>query len=237
MVANEPSAHVGLDRTPFMVGRTGKQISTASMSSRNNLKTIAALLKERQPARTLEVGLALGSSALVIAGLHKAGGAQPAAQHIAIDPFQSSVWDDCGVLALEKAGLASFCRVIRDFSWRALPQLYDEQQEIGLLYIDGSHLFEDVFIDLFYSARLVCLNGLVLFDDASDQHVAKVIRFVRRNMKHAFRELDLSAYRDNMSASDRLKYSAAKAMGRVQLVAFERIGDPVRAWNSPFVAF
>lgn len=172
-----------------------------------------------------------------MADRHRANGFPPSGQHVAIDPFQESVWDDCGVLAIDAAGLSSFCTIMREYSWRALPQLSDSGAEFGVLYIDGSHLFEDVFIDFFYCARLVGLGGIILFDDAFDRHVAKVICFVRRNMRHAFREIGLEEYRDMTTTADRLKYRVAHALGRIQLVAFERIGDPARSWNSPLTAF
>ncbi|HWK50533.1 MAG TPA: class I SAM-dependent methyltransferase [Steroidobacter sp.] len=237
MIATNQHSSSDLHSKPFVVGRTGKRISTASISSQNNIRVLAALVETRRPARTLEVGLALGCSALAMADGHRANVSSPAGHHVAIDPFQESVWDDCGVLALDAAGLSSFCTIMREHSWRALPRLTDAGEEFGILYIDGSHLFEDVFIDFFYCARLVGPGGIILFDDASDRHVAKVIRFVRRNMLHAFREIGLEGYRDMTTTADRLKYRAARALGRIQLVAFERIGDPVRTWDSPFTAF
>lgn len=237
MIATNQYFSNDLHSEAFVVGRTGKHVSTASISSRNNIRVLTALVDARRPARTLEVGLALGCSALAIAGRYRANGVPPSGQHVAIDPFQESVWDDCGVLALDAAGLSAFCTIVRDYSWRALPRLSDSGSEFEILYIDGSHLFEDVFIDLFYCARLVGLGGLILFDDASDRHVAKVIRFVRKNMRHAFREIDLEVYRQMTTTADRLKYRVAHALGRAQLVAFERIGHPVRSWDTPFAAF
>ena len=237
MPTTELAAVSDLHETPFVYGRTGKRISTASNSSQNNLNVLCALMDELRPARTLEVGLALGQSAVAIANRHRAAGAQPSGQHVAIDPFQATVWDDCGVLALDAVGLTPYCSVVRDYSCRALPRLSETIADFGLMYIDGSHLFEDVFIDMFYCSRLVHPGGVVLFDDASDPHVAKVIRFVRGNMAHTFREMALEKYRSMTTAADRLKYRVASALGRVQLVAFERIGDPVRAWNSPLTAF
>ncbi len=237
MPTTELASVSDLHETQFVYGRTGKRISTASNSSQNNLHVLRALMDELRPARTLEVGLALGQSAIAIANRHRAAGAQPSGQHVAIDPFQATVWDDYGMLALDAAGLTPYCSVVRDYSWRALPRLSETAADFGLMYIDGSHLFEDVFIDLFYCSRLVHPGGIVLFDDASEPHVAKVIRFVRGNMSHAFRELGLKKYRSMPTVADRLKYRVASSLGRVQLVAFERIGDPVRAWNSPLAAF
>lgn len=93
------------------------------------------------------------------------------------------------------------------------------------------------FVDLYFSARLLAEGGVVLLDDASDPHVRKVIRFIRANMSHALREMDLTEFRIAGSAADRLKYRIARATGRVQLAGFQCIGGPVRKWDSPFGAF
>jgi predicted O-methyltransferase YrrM len=117
----------------FVSGRTGKRIATSSASSRNNIHVLSSIMDRLRPKRTLEVGLALGVSALALAGKHRDAGAMPAGQHVAIDPYQSSVWDDCGVIAIEAAGLSAYCNVIRDFSSQALPRLVEKAEEFDLL--------------------------------------------------------------------------------------------------------
>ena len=222
---------------PFLIGRSGKNVATGSLSSRNNLRVLAGLLAVVRPERSLEVGLALGASALTFAEFQRSTKAAPTAQHVAIDPFQDTVWDDCGLLALEQAGLKDYCAVVNDFSASALARLVSEGSEFGLIYIDGSHLFEDVFVDIFFCARLVSLGGILLIDDASDPHVSKALRFVRRNMTHVLREVDLGRFRAETSAWASLKYGVARRLDRVQLAAFERVGDPARAWDAPLASF
>ena len=51
-----------------------------------------------------------------------------------------------------------------------------------LIYIDGSHRFEDVFCDFYFVRYLLAVGGYVMFDDSSDSEVAKVVRFVRKNL-------------------------------------------------------
>lgn len=68
-------------------------------------------------------------------------------------------------------------------------------REIDTVYVDGSHLFEDVFIDFYYSCRLLKEEGYILFDDSTDEHVKKVLGFIRSNMKDHLQEIDLSPYR------------------------------------------
>ena len=35
-----------------------------------------------------------------------------------------------------------------------------------MIYVDGSHNFEHVFIDAYYSVQLLDMGGVVLFDDS-----------------------------------------------------------------------
>ena len=237
MSQTDVSHVVELYGRPFVVSRSGRRIATSSLSSPNNILVLLSLMEELRPRRTLEVGLALGGSALALAGKHREFGAAPQGQHVAIDPIQDEEWDDFGVLAIQAAGLSGYFKMVRDFSSQALPRLIRNAEEFDLIYIDGSHLFEDVIVDFHYCARLVSLGGLVLFDDAADRHVAKVVRFVRRNMRHAFREVNLERHRGMTTLAECLKYRAARLLGGLQLACFERVGDPVRAWNSPLAPF
>lgn len=78
----------------------------------------------------------------------------PRAQHIAIDPFQDRL-NDAGIAAIENAGLSDYVQHIGALSDRALPTLLGEGRRFGMIYIDGSHLFEDVFINCHYAAQLL----------------------------------------------------------------------------------
>jgi predicted O-methyltransferase YrrM len=231
------SASTDLHDLPYIRGRTGKEVPTASLSSRNNLAVLEAFMDARAPQRTLEIGLALGASACTIADSHRRNGSAPSGQHVAIDPFQTTVWDDCGVLALEHAGLAPYCTVTQEFSSTALPGFLKDRIRFELIYIDGSHIFEDVFIDVYFAARLLSPRGVMLLDDSSDPHVSKVLRFVRTNMDAGLREVDLTPFRAKSDLKGRLKYAAGRALGRVQLTAFECVGEVERSWNASFRNF
>lgn len=228
---------VNATRKPFAVGRSGREVAEGSMSSPNNLHIIGSVFDMLKPDRTLEIGLALGLSAVAIANRHRSSGAAPSLQHLAIDPFQKTVWDDCGILALETEKLTAYCEVMMELSSTALARLVGSGQSFGLIYVDGSHLFEDVFVDLYFCARLLSPGGIILFDDASDPHVRKALRFARTNMTNALKELNLEPFRRSEGRMARLRYRVARAIGRSQLAGFERIGAPDRAWDARFRSF
>lgn len=218
-----------------MVGRSGKVFENlGALSTKNNLFAIHRAMEELKPQRTLEIGLAYGGSCLVFLDGHRKLGNSRELRHIAIDPFQAQEWDDTGLMLAEKAGLDAYLDFRPQFSSIVLPALLDSGQTFDLVYIDGSHLFEDVFIDFYYVMRLLSPQGVVLFDDSSDAHVKKVIAFVNTNMSHCLEPYDVSKWRENGADA---RYKAAKMLGKLQLTGYRRIGEADRKWDAPLSKF
>jgi predicted O-methyltransferase YrrM len=218
------------------VGRSGKEFAgVGALSSDNNLVTLRNLCLRLKPERTLEIGMAFGGSALVFTASHRDLGCQSARQHMALDPFQSSVWDDAGVFAIKRAGLQGYLDFRPAFSSIELPRLVSEIVLFDLVYVDGSHLFEDVFIDFYYVARLLRDGGIVAFDDCTDPNIAKVLAFISRNLRSSFEEVDLGPFRSDGGRT--LRYRAAKILGKTQLRAFRRTGAADRNWDAAFTDF
>jgi hypothetical protein len=209
-----------------VVGKTGKVFdSRPALSTIRNLEEIERLLREIRPESTLEIGMAFGGSALVFAGIGR-DVCPGAYRHTAIDPFQSTVWDGVGVQCLEMAGLAKYVAVVQEPSCLVLPHLLAEGRQFGLIYVDGSHLFEDVFVDAYFSARLLRDQGYLLFDDSSNVHVAKVLAFIDSSLPSLER------------ASDRVLWQRiARLLGRRQLTVYRRTGPIDRPWTSQFHQF
>jgi predicted O-methyltransferase YrrM len=225
-----PKALEAILCTGQVQGRT-KTIAVAGGSTQNNLWTLSAVLASQGGLRTLEVGFACGLSALVFCDHHlrQAGG-----MHTAIDPFQADL-DEAGLVQIEASGLTGFLRFLPQMSHEALPRLLNEGERFDVIYIDGSHLFEHVFLDLYYSARLLSDNGIVLLDDSTYPDVAKAIAFTRANLENGLREIDLSSFRQDRGAS--MRYRIAKALGRQQMTAFRRNGPIERHWNAVLKRF
>lgn len=74
----------------------------------------------------MEVGLYFGGSALAFAAAHKDPGNGPCGQHVAIDPVQSTVWENAGRLHLQRAKLAGYVDVREAASAEVLPSLVAE---------------------------------------------------------------------------------------------------------------
>jgi hypothetical protein len=151
--------------------------------------------------------------------------------HTAIDPFRSSVWNRAGIVAIESAGYAESFVLIEDMSSVALPQLWRQGRKVDLIYIDGSHLFEDVFVDFYFACRLAREGAFVVFDDCTDPHVAKVIRFVERNYDDFLERPDVSQCKVKTWRS-----LAARIVDRQQAKVYRKVREPPRQWNAAFQA-
>jgi predicted O-methyltransferase YrrM len=134
-------------------------------------------------ARTLEVGMANGLSALYMAQALRDSGAAHA-QHVAIDPFQSTQWDNAARAAVARAGLTDLVDVREQASYLALPALVAEGATFDCVFVDGMHLFDYTLLDLFYADLLVPPGGVILLDDIRMQAVDQVLDYVRRNYTH-----------------------------------------------------
>ncbi len=145
------------------------------------------LVGETRPQTTLEIGLANGISALLIA---EALREQGFGCHIAIDPFQNSDWGDAGVVALRQAGLDPLVTIDRRMSHHALPDLADRGTRVQFAFVDGSHLFDYVLADLLNVDRLLDVGGLIAFDDADFPAVEAVIRFALTNRHYVVHPTD-----------------------------------------------
>jgi predicted O-methyltransferase YrrM len=128
--------------------------------------------------RTIEVGLALGMSALFLCQAVLARGGH----HVAVDPFQTESWNGAGLRTLREAGVEGLVDVIEEESQLALPRLVAEGREFDLAFVDGDHRFEGVFLDLYFMTRLVRPGGLVVVDDMWMPAVRMAVAYVERNL-------------------------------------------------------
>jgi cephalosporin hydroxylase len=133
-------------------------------------------------ARTVvEVGLAYGSSALAIGeALVRVAGA--GARHFVIDPFQEQAYANVGWDLLRSAGLDAIARLLAEPSSLALPRLLTEGVVADAAFVDGSHRFHEVFVDLYFLRKIVRPGGLIILDDDWTPSVRSAVRYYERNL-------------------------------------------------------
>ncbi|MBI2055870.1 MAG: class I SAM-dependent methyltransferase [Candidatus Sungbacteria bacterium] len=144
------------------------------------------VIKEKA-IQTIEIGLAWGLGALHICEGLLTNGDQNA-HHITIDPFQHH-FKDCGLQLLEEAGVLNFIEHTKTESQIALPKFVSEGRQFDLAFVDGSHLFDRVFLDLIYLGRLVRPRGVIFADDYQAPAVAKAVSFCLSNLGWKIEEM------------------------------------------------
>lgn len=182
-------------------------------------------------SRTIEVGLALGMSALFLC---QAIAGREGARHVAIDPFQQESWGNAGLATLREAGVEDLVEVIEEESALALPQLVRDGREFDFAFVDGDHRFEGVLLDLVFMTRLVKPGGLIVVDDMWMPSVRLAVSYVERNLDL---ELQPKALPGGFSWSrrSRLGRGVPKGSGDVAVLR-NPVGPPARPWDR-FEAF
>src|SRR5688500_14296663 len=137
------------------------------------------LIVAERATSVIEVGLAYGASALAIAEA-LVSMYDTKSRHVIIDAYQDQ-FGDAGWEALVSAGLTGICTLLRERSLLALPQLMHDGFIADAAFVDGSHIFHNVFVDLSYLRHLVRPGGLVILDDCDWPSVATAARYFEIN--------------------------------------------------------
>jgi predicted O-methyltransferase YrrM len=137
------------------------------------------LLLAEGPGTVIEIGLAYGSSALAIAEALAVAGPDDAV-HLIIDAYQDQ-FHNAGWAAITGAGLGGLCSLLAERSQIALPRLLEDGFVADAAFVDGSHIFHNVFADLFYLRELVRPGGLVILDDCNFPSVATAVSYFEVN--------------------------------------------------------
>jgi len=137
------------------------------------------LLVAENAQTVIEVGLAYGSSALAIGEALISQGHQDA-KHVVIDAYQHQ-FHNAGWEAIASAGLTDLCLLLAERSQLALPRLVTEGFIADAAFVDGSHVFHNVFVDLYFLRELVRPGGLIVLDDCQWLSVATAVRYFEVN--------------------------------------------------------
>lgn len=131
------------------------------------------LIFETKPKVSLEIGLAFGISALFIS---EAIRSVQGTRHIVIDPFQSDSFKNIGLNNLYNAGFEDLVEFHELPSSTVLPKLECAGTRIDFAFIDGAHSFEAVFVDMFYTDRILRVGGILAIDDTHFPAVLEALR-------------------------------------------------------------
>jgi predicted O-methyltransferase YrrM len=137
------------------------------------------LLVAEQVQVVVEIGLAYGSSALAIAEALLTQGRREA-KHVIIDAYQH-LFDNVGWEAITSVGLEGLATLVTERSQLALPRLITQHFVADAAFVDGSHIFHNVFVDLCFLREIVRPGGLIVLDDCGWSSVATAVRYFELN--------------------------------------------------------
>jgi len=175
----EVRRRLSADGPPWTRGRE-RDFETVTMPERD-CDLLRDLLIAEGAETVVEVGLAYASSALAIGEALVTVG-RPHPRHVIIDPFQNSAWSDVGWDLLCAAGLESIAGLVRSPSSIALAGLVTEGVTADAAFVDGSHRFHEVFVDLYFLRKIVVPGGLLVLDDTWTASVRTAARYFERNL-------------------------------------------------------
>lgn len=122
----------------------------------------------------LEIGLANGFSSLyILDALDQTGGGLLTI----LDPFQKSDWDCRGIERVREAGFISSHVFIEKASWQFLPEMIENDARIDCAFVDGSHSFDNAFVDFYLIDKLLKKGSFLIFDDVGWAGVEKVVHY------------------------------------------------------------
>ncbi|SCK08757.1 class I SAM-dependent methyltransferase [Streptomyces sp. WMMB 322] len=154
--------------------------ATVSLPERD-CDQVRDLLADEQACTVVEIGLAYGGSALAI-GEALLGAGTRAPRHVVIDPFQYTVYDGVGWELLRSAGLDGVAELVTEPSQRFLARLADVGFAADAAFVDGSHHFHNVFVDLHFLGGIVRPGGVVLLDDVWWPSVGAAAAYFETNL-------------------------------------------------------
>lgn len=147
------------------------------------------VIKEKA-AHTIEIGFAHGVSALYLCEGLLINGDQKA-RHIALDPYQAN-FKNLSLQFVEEAGVTHLVEHLAEESQIALPRFVSEGRQFDFAFVDGSHLFDRVFLDLIYLGRLVRPGGIIFADNYQAPAVTRAVSFCLNNLGWKLEEASLS---------------------------------------------
>ncbi len=171
----------------FIEDPTGTKHKLIDVTSPEEGRLIYDIVRKNKYTKTLEIGLAMGASAVWICQAHKDNGIK--GLHTAIDPNQSTQYKNLGLLMVKNSGLINYFDIIENLSYFVLPTILEDVQKgktskFDFIYIDGWHTFDYTLIDFFYSDQLLNIGGTIVIDDVRHAGVKKCVSYILQNYKH-----------------------------------------------------
>ena len=177
MLSSEAEAIVNeMYSAPKLEGANGLvEIDPITRVDRAKGAELNRLVRESGTKKSLEIGLAYGFSTVWIVDALASDAA-----HIAVDPFQSSLWHGVGATQARRLSGKRF-ELLEEYSIHVLSDFIRAGEKFDFIFIDGNHRFDDVLVDFYLSDQVLEVGGLMVLDDIWMASIRTVLEFVVAN--------------------------------------------------------
>ena len=142
---------------------------------------INRIIRQSEIIKSLEIGFAYGFSTVWILDALRS---RIGSRHIAIDPFEITLFCGIGLEQVKRLSTAPVFEWIAEHSIHALSRLIKSGEKFDFIFIDGNHRFDDILVDFYLSDQLISPGGLMVFDDVWMPSVQTVINFILTNRQY-----------------------------------------------------
>jgi predicted O-methyltransferase YrrM len=175
------------------------------------------------PAQAVEIGSFKGRSAIALAsGLRARGGGRV----VAIDPFDLEPGQQAAFDAnVERAGLSALVEAVPALSHEARPKV--EDHSVTVLFVDGSHDYEDVMQDVRIWEPSLIDGAVAAFNDPFWSGVSRALRDTVARRGSPFRRPRWIVNTMFFDYRPSTRWTTTDELYRLRLRAFLRLG---RIW-------
>jgi SAM-dependent methyltransferase len=170
-VLSGPAKHVAEVRTEFKANAVQGQFKEPwfDVNIIPWCVTFSRIFNRAYPVRILEIGSWEGRSTLFLLTYFTQGHLTAVDTWAGSDEHPYNATSDLRDLEARFDGNLAPCTARltkrKGSSLHVLPQLLDEQKEFDVIYVDGSHVADDVLTDGINAWRLLKQGGVLIFDD------------------------------------------------------------------------
>jgi len=156
----------GVDSKCYALDATSVRLSEAFQLQNLVLKVKAS--------KTLEIGCALGASAVSIS---EAVRNQPGGKHVVLDPYQEA-FGHVGIREIERLGLKAVVEFHPVRSEEFLQAAVKNNQQFDFVFNDGGHGIGQKVSDTFFAERILAVGGILAFHDAFLDSTVSCVRYL-----------------------------------------------------------
>jgi len=155
----------------------GNLVDFHSGITEQEAEMLIRVINDNKPKVSLEIGLAMGTSAVCFCDTEKR--LNQNSMHYAIDPFQFSDWKGIGVNMISTSQLSDNFTLIQGKTHEVFHQFLEKKVTLDMAFIDGWHTFDYTFVDFFFIDQILKEGGILAFHDMYGLSKQKVLSFIK----------------------------------------------------------